>query len=262
MRAITSRPPGTEVKCTPTIAVKVVVKQPRHARVRPASRSRIVRLLDIVDSIAVAAGRAVVALGREHVHEVEEADVAVAAGGESAAVRLVVTRVERGSEIADLLAFVVGADGVVALGDEGGVVVLLGRLVVAEAGRVVVVVGALDVGAFGAGGAQPAVAVGVGGPEGDLDAVAGGDVGEGGVALDELGTHRVCGDDDLVHVGELVAVRIVGNDLVEDVEGGHAFAGGWVGVGESIGPIVVVPDQGIGGRCARGVVIWVGDVLV
>jgi hypothetical protein len=110
-----------------------------------------VRLLDVVDGVAVAAGRAVAAVGREHVHEVEEADVAVAAGGVGTAIRLVVAGVEGGAQVGDLFALVVGANGVVAAGDEGGVVGLLGGSVIAEAGRVVVVVGAFDVGSLRAG---------------------------------------------------------------------------------------------------------------
>ena len=176
------------------------------------------RLLDIVHSIAIAARGAVVALGREHVHEVQETHVAVAAGGVGAAVGLVIAGVKRGAQVGDLLAHVVVADGVVAAVHESGVVALLGRFVVAEASRIVVVVGAVDGGSRGAGVGEPAVGVGVGGPEGDFDAVGGGDVGEGGVALDELGAHGVGGDDDLVHVGELVAVGEVVDDFVEDVE--------------------------------------------
>lgn len=224
VRAVTARPPGTKVKRTPTVTIKVVVKQPRHARARLACGSRIVRLLNIVDGIAVSAGRAVVALGREHVHEVGEAHVAVGAGGVRAAVGLVVAGVEGGAQVGDLLALVVGADGVVALVDESGVVGLLVGSVVAEAGGIRVVVGALDVWALGAGLAQPAVAVGVGGPEGDFDAVVGGDVGEGCVALDELGAHGVGGDDDFVHVGEGVTVGEVLDDFVKDLERGDALA--------------------------------------
>ena len=203
------------------------------------------RLLDIVHSVAVAARWAIAALGREHVHEVQEAHVAVAAGGVGAAVGLVIAGVEGRAQVGDLLAHVVSADGVVALVHESGVVALLGGGVVAETGGIVVVVGALDVGSRGAGVGEPAVGVGVGGPEGDFDAVGGGDVGEGGIALDELGAHGVGGDDDLVHVGEGIAVGEVVDDLVEDVEGGDAGAGGWVFVVVAVCPVGVIPDEGV-----------------
>lgn len=95
---------------------------------------------------------------------------------------------------------------------------LLVGLVVAEAFGVVVPGSAVDVRSCGTSVAQPAVAVGVGGPEGDFDAVCGANGSQSGVALDELGTHGVSGDDDFVHLRESVLVREVVDDLVEDVE--------------------------------------------
>jgi hypothetical protein len=249
VRAITISPPGPKVIRAATIAIEVIVKQPRHARARLARRSRIVSLLNIIDRVAVAAGRAVVALGREHVHEIGEAHVAVWAGRvRAAASDSVIADVLVRAQVRDLLALVVGADSVVAARDEGSAVLLLVGDVLAETFGVVVPGGAVDVGSRRAGIAEPGVAVGVGGPECDFDAVAGGDVGESCVALDELGAHGVRGDDDLVQVGELVAVLEVGDDFVEDVEGGDVGAGGWVHVVAAVGPVVAVPDEGVGLR--------------
>jgi hypothetical protein len=246
VRAVAISPPGSKVIRTATIAIEVIVKQPGHARARLARRSRIVSLLNIIDRIAVAAGGAIVALRREHVHEIGEAHVAVGAGRvRAAASNSVIADVLVRAQVRDLLALVVGADSVVAARDEGGAVLLLVGGVLAETLRVVVPGWAVDVGSRRAGVAEPSIAVGVGGPEGDFDAVTGGDVGESGVALDELGAHGVRCDDDFVQVGELVAVLEVGDDFVEDVEGGDVGAGGWVHVVAAVSPVVAVPDEGV-----------------
>lgn len=78
-RAITIDLPGSEVIGTATLAVEVVIEESRHAWARLASSGRIVGLVHIVNGVAVAAGRSIVALGREHVHEVQETLVAVRA---------------------------------------------------------------------------------------------------------------------------------------------------------------------------------------
>lgn len=245
-RAVTIDLPSSEVVGTATLAVEVVVEQSRHARARLASSGRVMGLRHIVNGIAVATGRSIVALGREHVDEVEEALVAVRAlRVRSTAVGVVVTGVEGGAKVGNLLALVVLPDSVVAARDEGGGVVLLVGLVVAETFGVVVPGGAVDVRSLGTSVAQPTVAVRVGGPEGDFDAVCGANGSQGGVALDELGTHGVSCDDDFVHLRESVLVGEVVDDFVEDVERGDVGVCFRVDVIASVSPVVVVPHKSV-----------------
>jgi hypothetical protein len=141
-RAVACGAPRTKVEGAASLAVEVVVKQPGHTRRRQAGSGSIVALLDVVDGVAVAAGH-VVARGREGVHEVEEADVAVSAGGVRAASGDgVVALVLGGAQVRDLLALVVGLQGFGAAGDEGGGILLVVGSVVGESLGVVVVGGA------------------------------------------------------------------------------------------------------------------------
>jgi len=177
-----------------------------------------VSLIHVVDGVAVAA-RWAIALGREGVHEVEEAHVAVLAAAVSAAAGDgVVALVLGGAQVGDLLALVVGQQGFTAASYEGGGVLLVVSGVIGEALGVVVVGVAVDEGSCRTGLAEPDVAVGVRGPEGDFDAVVRLHGRESGVALDELRAHGVSGDYDLVHVGESTLVLVVGHNFVEDVE--------------------------------------------